>query len=220
MREHWRRFAREDAMYYVATNQEAWTAADFYSVGKDFVADAVAWAGPGIGRSCAVEIGCGAGRMLVHLASEFDRVEGFDIAPEMIEIARAHVPDNVNTTASSGADLKPLADGTADFVFCAQVFQHIPDAGVVDRYVSETSRVLRPGGRAMLHFDTRHDSLARRAAMALPDFLLPRNRRRYIRRYPLPAAWPAERAAAAGLMVVDDRGRGTVEHMLLAEKPR
>ncbi len=219
MRERWRSFAREDAMYYVATNREDWSAEDFLASGADFVADVLAWAGPGLGRGRMVEIGCGAGRMIAHFAPHFERVEGVDIAAEMVEAARAGgLPDNVHLAVTSGADLAPLPDGELDFVFSTQVFQHIPDSEVLAAYIAETARVLRPGARAMLHFDTRPRSLRRRLALALPDRLLPRSRRRYIRRYSVPVGWPAERAAAAGLTLVDERDPGSPWHMHLFER--
>lgn len=219
MREHWRGFARENAMFYVATNRTDWEPADFYRVGRDLVQDVLAWAGDGVGRQRMVEIGCGAGRMLVHFAPVFERVDGFDIAPEMIEAAKEHgLPENVHLTVSSGADLRPIEDASTDFVFSREVFQHIPDREVVSAYVSETARVLRPGGRAVLHFDTRRPALGRRLVMMLPDRLLPRERRRYIRRYPVPPGWPQERAAAVGLRLVDQWAPGTAWNMLLLER--
>jgi SAM-dependent methyltransferase len=218
MREHWRAFAREDAMYYVATNRSEWSAQDFYSVGRELVDDVLAWAGDGLRRDRMAEIGCGAGRLLVHFAREFEHVDGFDIAAEMIETARPHMPENVHLTVSSGADLGPLADGSVDFVFSNQVFQHVPDPGVVASYVAETARVLRPGARAVLHFDTRPIPVTRRLAMSLPDRLLPREHRRYIRRYPLPADWPRATAEAAGLRVVEERAPGTDWHVVLLER--
>jgi SAM-dependent methyltransferase len=219
MREHWRAFARDDAMFYVATDRAAWSDEDFYAVGGELVEDVLSWAGDGLERERMVEIGCGAGRLLVHFAREFERVDGFDIAAEMIEVARPHMPENVHLTVSSGADLHPLGDACVDFAFSSQVFQHIPDRDVVAAYVRETARVLRPGARAILHFDTRPASLRRRLAMALPDRLLPRERRRYIRRYPLPPGWPREIAAKAGLTIVDERAPATDWHMLLLERP-
>ena len=221
MREHWREFAREDAMFYVATNRTDWSAEDFYSVGRGFAEDVLEWAGTELGRERMVEIGCGAGRMLVHFAPAFARVDGFDIAPEMLEAARRHgLPDNVRLTVGSGADLRPVEDASTDFVFSREVFQHIPDRDVIATYVSETARILRPGGRAVLHFDTRRQSLRRRLALMLPDRLLPRARRRYIRRYPVPAEWPGEVVAASGLRVLDERFPASDLHLLLVERPR
>jgi SAM-dependent methyltransferase len=219
MRELWRGFAREDPMYYVATNRRDWDAADFYEMGRTAAADVLDWAGDGIGRERMVEIGCGAGRMLIHFAPHFGRVDGLDIATEMIEAARAAgLPENVHLTVSSGADLRPLDDAAADLVLSIQVFQHIPDREVLASYLEETGRVLRPDGRAVLHFDTRAPSSLRRLAMALPDRLLPRDRRRGIRRYPVPAEWPVERARAAGLRLVDRRAPGTEATMFLFER--
>ena len=45
-----------------------------------------------------------------------------------------------------GAHLTGVADGTADFVVSFTVFQHIPDVDVIDGYLAEAARVLRPGG--------------------------------------------------------------------------
>lgn len=219
MREHWRAFAREDAMYYVATNRADWSPAEFYAMAKAFVEDVLEWAGDGIGRRRMVEIGCGAGRMLVHLAPAFERVDGVDIAPEMLEAAqRQGLPGNVHLTVGSGADLRPLEDASADLVLAREVFQHIPDRDVIASYVAETARVLRPGGRAVLHFDTRAPSLLRRALMVLPDRLLPRKRRRYIRRYPVPADWARRLAADAGLDLIDERFPSSEHHLLLLQR--
>jgi len=220
MRDHWREFAREDAMFYVASNRDDWTPEEFYAQGRERTEDVLAWAGPDLRRERMVEIGCGAGRFLVHFAREFEVVEGFDIAPEMIELARRYVPDNVRLTVSSGADLGGLRDACADFAFSMQVFQHIPDREVVAAYIAETARVLRPGGRAVLHFDTRRPSLLRKAVMLLPDPLLPRRHRRFIRRYPLPAEWPRETAERSGLSVLDEREPASDGHMLLLERPQ
>ncbi len=220
MRAHWRRFASENAMYYVATNRKAWEAAHFYANGERFVTDVVSWADPPSGRGLAVEIGCGAGRILVHLAREFDQVEGFDIAPEMVATAKEHgMPENVGVNITSGAELDQVADSSADLVLCTHVFQHIPDREVVRSYMNEVARVLRPDGRAVLHFDTRDEALLRRLVFRLPDRLLPRIHRRYIRRYPVPQDWPRAQASASGLSLVEERESGTAGHMLLLALP-
>src|SRR5919201_3434483 len=109
-----------------------------------------AWAGEDIGDARMIEIGCGLGRMLVHFAPHFERVDGVDIAPEMIEGARqADLPPNVHLTVTSGSDLAPFAESAFDFAFSFQVFQHIPDEAVIASYLREFRRVLRPGGRAV-----------------------------------------------------------------------
>ncbi len=219
MRDRWRAFAREDAMFYVATDRTDWAVDDFYTTAHAFVMDVLHWAGPDLRRERMAEIGCGAGRMLIHLAPEFERVHGLDIAPEMLAAARERgMPDNVELHVVTGKDLAPLPDASQDFVFCTQVFQHIPDRDVLAAYIAETARVLRPGGRAMLHFDTRPMTLARRLVLSLPDRLLPRSRRRYIRRYSVPAAWPAKTAANIGLRLMAEREPGSSWHLHLLER--
>ena len=217
MRDRWRRFAREDALHYVASNRDGWDAEDFYAMGADRAAAVLEWARPRRGRM--LEIGCGAGRMLVHFAPAFERVDGVDIAPEMLSAAAAApLPENVSLSLVDGASLAPFGDAAFDFAFSLQVFQHVPDRDVIAAYLDEVARVLRPGGRAVLQFDSRPQPALRRLVLRLPDRLLPRDRRRYIRRYPVSPAWPADRAARAGLGLVGERGSGTDDHMVLLER--
>jgi SAM-dependent methyltransferase len=220
MRGRWREFARRDPMFYIATNRRSWAEAEFFSQGRELVRDVLAWAGNDIGRERMIEIGSGLGRMLVHFAPHFERVDGVDIAPEMIEGARqADLPPNIHLTATSGSDLAPFEDADFDFAFSFQVFQHIPDEAVIASYLREIQRVLKPGGRAVVQFDSRPHRPVERLVLALPDAALPRTRRRYIRRYRLPAHRSAALATRAGLRVADERGRATEEHLLLLEKP-
>lgn len=219
MRAQWQAFARADAMHYVATNRKSWSKQDFYASGRGLVRDVLEWAGPSLGRDRMLEIGCGAGRMLVHFVDQFERVDGADISPVMIETARANIPHPVQFHTVPGAGLDGLPSAAFDFVFSFQVFQHIPDELAVLEYVRDTNRVLRPGGMALLQFDTRPNPWHRRLALALPDPALPRLHRRCIRRYPLGRLWPRERATESGLEVIDERSPGTDSHMLLLRSP-
>ena len=78
----------------------------------------------------------------------FDDVHGIDVSPEMIAQSRTYLGGlpNVTTEVGDGGSLSPYRDGSFDFVFSYQVFQHIPDPDVIRRYVVEAGRVLRPGG--------------------------------------------------------------------------
>ncbi len=219
MHERWRAFAREDPRHYVAANRKQWNAEAFYAMGKGLADEIVAWAGEAIGQRRMLEIGCGAGRMLAAFAPHFDRVDGVDISAEMLEEARPYMPPNVHLHSTDGADLRAIEDGSIDLVVSIQVFQHVPDHCVIAAYLAETERVLGPGGRAILQFDSRRRSRLRSVVLALPDPLLPRDHRRYIRRYPVGAEWPREAAAAAGLTLVDERRAGTDEHLVLLERP-
>lgn len=100
-----------------------------------------------------LEIGCGMGRMTHCFAERFARVVALDISPEMIARAKnfwSHL-SNVSFLEGNGADLSQIDDASIDFVFSFYVFAHITDPDVVLEYVRETARVLRRGGRALLH---------------------------------------------------------------------
>ena len=219
MRERWSRFAREDPRFYIASNRREWSDDAFYSQGAELAASTLQWAAP-LGGERMLEIGCGAGRMLVHFTGAFERVDGVDIAPEMIAASRAaDLPSNVHLEVNSGTDLGAFDDGSFDFVFALMVFQHIPDRAVVGSYLEEVARVVRPGAKAVLHFDTRPESVMRRLALKLPDALLPRTRRRFIRRYPLAEDWARDALGTAGMVIEDERGVGSPEHFVLCRRP-
>ena len=208
-------------MFYIDPSRRAWTEADFFARGREVVEAVLAWVGEGLQRGRMLEIGCGVGRLLGHFAEHFEQVDGVDIAPEMIERARAlDLPANVRLGTVSGRDLAPYGKDELDFVFSFLVFQHIPDSEVIAGYMSEIRRVLKEGGRAVIQFDTRPATLVGRLAFSLPDPVLPRTRRRFIRRYRRSPEAVIALAREAGLTVEEERGAGTALHFLLLRPGR
>jgi SAM-dependent methyltransferase len=124
----------------------------------------------------------------------------------------------VHLAVGSGEDLAGYPTGAYDLVLSLMVFQHIADADVLVGYLEEVARVLAPGGAALLHFETRPQRGWRRALMALPDALLPRDRRRFIRRVRRDPDWVRSEAARAGLRVESERGSATAEHLFLLRR--
>jgi SAM-dependent methyltransferase len=118
-----------------------------------------------------LEPGCGSGRMAEPLAeylSEAGSYEGFDVVPDAIEWCQANIAskhpnfrfqhvDVLNPAYNPTGRLDPASftfpypAHAFDFVFLTSVFTHmlLPE---VRHYVSEISRVLRPGGTCMLTF--------------------------------------------------------------------
>ncbi|MDX6657824.1 MAG: hypothetical protein QOH62_2617 [Solirubrobacteraceae bacterium] len=100
-------------------------------------------------RGRALELGTGPGRFTGHLAEIADEVHGMDIAPAMVERARALHP-SVTFEVGDMLDLSRYADGSFDTV--AAIANVIDVFGEEDRDTAlrEIRRVLRPGGLLIL----------------------------------------------------------------------
>ncbi|MBW4492865.1 MAG: class I SAM-dependent methyltransferase [Oscillatoria princeps RMCB-10] len=99
-----------------------------------------------------LDIGCGTGRLLTRLATEFPNLQGtgLDFSAEMIRQARRRKPDSVRPRliyVRGNAESLPFADGQFDAVFNTISFLHYQNP---EQVFSEVSRVLVPGGRFYL----------------------------------------------------------------------
>jgi SAM-dependent methyltransferase len=218
--DRWDRFAREDPFFFIeADPAKRGSLTEFEAAGREMAEWALQVAGPEVQRGRVLEIGCGMARTARALAEQFERVDGIDIAPTMIERARdAGLPANLHLEVTRGDGGLDFGDGEFDFVFSHLVLQHVPDEAVVARYLTETARVLRPGGRALLQFDTRPPRLASRLLHTLPDALLPRRYRRHMRRVRRRPERLGQLVAHAGLIPARELGRGTADHWMLLAK--
>ena len=88
--------------------------------------------------------------MTCALAGDFERVVGLDVSSDMLDLARAVVPESVELIQVEGTEI-PLADNSVDAIFSTHVLQHLDGLDVVSAYLREARRVLRTGGSAMLH---------------------------------------------------------------------
>jgi SAM-dependent methyltransferase len=171
MRRDWDERAVRDALYYVYTRDEPSDEAGFEESGcvnynqlvRPFLP--ILLHGRAAKTCRMLEIGCGVGRMTRWFAEEFGEVHAIDISPEMIERARARLRGypNVALHAGSGRDLAGLPDAFFDFAFSFIVFQHIPVRDVIENYLQDVARVLRPGAafKFQLNGDQSPDYLAR-----------------------------------------------------------
>ncbi|MBM3798008.1 MAG: class I SAM-dependent methyltransferase [Acidobacteria bacterium] len=154
MRRDWDERARENARYYVNTERDDWTDQEFFASGERTVAEEVLTdmtnicQGKDPKQMTVLEIGCGAGRVTRALAGLFGQVRGVDISAEMIERARRALADcpNAQVFQNNGTDLSVLGGVPVDFAFSTIVFQHIPSREVIETYVRDVHRLLRPGG--------------------------------------------------------------------------
>ena len=164
MKRDWDLRARENARHYVATGKQEWTEEEFFASGETTVKEEILTDLENVCQGKApkdmkvVEIGCGAGRVTRALARFFGKVYAVDISKEMVRQARIAVAElgNARVFRNNGKDLAVIRDHwwqrfgvgrvQADFAFSIIVFQHIPSRDIIESYVREIHRLLRPGG--------------------------------------------------------------------------
>jgi SAM-dependent methyltransferase len=103
-----------------------------------------------------LELGCGAGRLLRYYHAKGIRIVGVDNVAPVITKLRACDPE-LRVEHADGRTL-PFETGRFTTVLCFGVYHSLEDG--VDAAISETFRVLRPGGQLCAEF--RSDSLHNR----------------------------------------------------------
>jgi SAM-dependent methyltransferase len=94
-----------------------------------------------------LDIGCGTGRVMEHLAPWCREVHGIDISERMVAGGRerlAHL-SNVQFHHGNGYDLAGFEDGSFDVVYSIVALQHMPRT-VAYNYLLESNRVLTEDG--------------------------------------------------------------------------
>jgi len=153
MRLDWDRRAKENARYYVDTSRKDWTDDEFFASGElaitqDILTDTTnICQGKDPQTMRVLEIGCGAGRLTQALSKFFGEVHAVDVSGEMVAQARAALGDRpgVHLYQNNGCDLSVIPALEFDFAYSAIVFQHIPSREVIENYVREVHRLLKPG---------------------------------------------------------------------------
>jgi SAM-dependent methyltransferase len=177
MRQDWDQRAMENARYYVATGKEDWSEEEFYRTGeinlKQYVLNDLTniCQGKDPKEMKVLEIGCGAGRITRALAGYFGEVFAVDISEEMVRQARLALQPFPGTQIflNNGKDLSVVREHwrnsfgsdrklEMDFAFSYIVFQHIPSREIIENYVREVNRLLRPG--ALFKFQVQGAPLA------------------------------------------------------------
>ena len=153
MRRDWDRRAKENARHYVDTSRNDWTDDEFFASGElaisqDILTDMTnICQGKDPSAMRVLEIGCGAGRLTRALSKVFGEIHAVDVSGEMVAQASAALADrpHVHIYQNNGCDLTVIPAAEFDFAYSAIVFQHIPSRQVIETYVKEVHRLLRPG---------------------------------------------------------------------------
>ena len=167
MRRDWDERARENARFYVNTERTDWTDQEFFASGERTVAEEILTdmtnicQGKDPKQMKVLEIGCGAGRVTRALSGLFGEVHAVDVSGEMVTLAQAALKDrpHAHVYQNNGMDLAIVPTADFDFAFSTIVFQHIPSREVIENYVREVSRLLRPG--ALFKFQVQGDTSLR-----------------------------------------------------------
>jgi SAM-dependent methyltransferase len=97
------------------------------------------------GAPVVVDVGCGDGALVRHLARRGQRPIGVEVGEEPLARARAHEPAADERYEHGVAQALPLDDGAADAVLFMNSLHHVP-TDALDAALGEAARVLRPEG--------------------------------------------------------------------------
>lgn len=143
--------------------------------------------------AAVADLGCGTGSLSVLLAEAGHEVVGIDLAPGMVEMARAKADRHgVEARFEVGdASQPPLDEGSVDVVLVRHVVWALPDP---DAALAGWARLLRPGGLLVLvegHWAQPGDPQARAGlpASRLEELVAPHAEVTHVRQLPEPALW-------------------------------
>ncbi|WP_447603640.1 class I SAM-dependent methyltransferase [Nitrospira sp. Nam80] len=100
-----------------------------------------------LGSRRAVDFGCGLGRSTQALSEYFEEVHGIDIAPSILELARAYNqhPQKCRYVLNGTDDLMMFEDRSVDFICSFGTLQHVAPR-IFEKYIREFMRILVPDG--------------------------------------------------------------------------
>lgn len=99
-----------------------------------------------------IELAVGHGRHSEKIAHRCGRLTLMDIHQENLDVCNRRLAQfsNVSALLNSGYDFQPAKSDSVSAIFCYDAMVHFsPD--VVESYIKDASRVLKPGGRALYH---------------------------------------------------------------------
>jgi ArsR family transcriptional regulator len=101
------------------------------------------------------DLGCGAGELAAEVAKHVKLVIGVDNSPEMLKAAKKHANGATNLDLRRG-DLAalPIENAEADAAMMILALTYVPEPRAA---IDEMSRILKPGGRAVLIDLLKHD---------------------------------------------------------------
>jgi SAM-dependent methyltransferase len=147
-----------DPFWAVLTGKRHWDTAEFFATGETDVRNLLGVADQlGLlkdSRARALDFGCGVGRITRQLALHFEECHGVDVSKQMLEIAAKYNP-SCHFHLNLRKDLSDFPDSHFDLVYTVIVLQHQPNREVIESYIREFIRVLRPQGLLAFHLPSK-----------------------------------------------------------------
>jgi SAM-dependent methyltransferase len=102
-------------------------------------------------KTAVLELACGHGRHSAKVYSQIGQLTLVDAVEENIAACRNRFSGSTRFVANNGSDLFSVPDQSQTAVFSYDAMVHFEFADTLG-YLPEISRVLKPGGRALLHY--------------------------------------------------------------------
>jgi SAM-dependent methyltransferase len=103
-------------------------------------------------KRAVIELAVGYGRHAERAAPHCGTLIVMDVIAYNVKICRLRLQKmaNVGYVVNNGFDYQPVPDGAVTGIYCYDAMVHFsPD--LVEAYLADTFRVLKPGGRALFH---------------------------------------------------------------------
>jgi SAM-dependent methyltransferase len=111
-------------------------------------------------EAIGLEIGPGGGRWTRYLLG-FRKLYVVDYYAEILEeLKRTYHPKNLEFIKNSGTDFPGVEDGSIDYLFSFATFVHL-DLPLIDAYLANMRRILKPGANAIIHYSDMTKIMAR-----------------------------------------------------------
>lgn len=99
-----------------------------------------------------IDAGCGQGWYIKEMLARDYEMQGIDFSGQQIQQARLHLGESDSGLVRQGSITSlPFADESCDFVYTINTIHHLPDVESQFQAFREVRRVLRPGGRFLVH---------------------------------------------------------------------
>src|SRR6266851_2218658 len=131
---HWDAFGKTDPLWAIVTRPDKrhgkWKYDEFFACGEEEIGRILRHVSSlsfPLHRGRALDFGCGVGRLTQALCRHFDRCDGIDIAPSMIDLARQYNQhgNRCRYAVNDSNDLALFNDDTFDFIYSSLVLQHM-----------------------------------------------------------------------------------------------